>query len=192
MGTGPDQIYPKRHVELAKRIVSHGALVTEFPPGTGPMPAHFPQRNRILAGLSLAVVVVQASEKSGAAITARLALEANRELFVVAGPPWDSRFAGNRRLAREGAAVVQDGEEVVLRLGGVPLPEAAAPCPISSLRGTRRRLAERLLEGPKTADQLCRDLSSSPPEVLSLLTSLELEGVVREEPGKIYLLVDTV
>jgi len=189
MGTGPDRIYPKEHEALAGQIEAHGALVTEFPPGTAPKAAHFPQRNRIIAGLAQAVVVIQASERSGATITARFALEANRDLFVLAGPPWDRRFAGNRRLAREGAAVVQDGEEIVLRMGGVPALIEDAPDPIVALQGGRRDLAALLLEGPRTVDQLCRDLPFSPQEVFSLLTTLELEGVIREQPGKVYTLV---
>ena len=187
MGTGPDMIYPASHRRLGERIAREGLLVTEFAPGTPALPFHFPQRNRIIAGISEAVLVAQAAERSGAAITARLALEADREVMVLAAPPWDVRFAGNRRLAREGAAVVQDGEEVALRLGRTPAPrEEAASDLIDGLSGIDREIARLLADCPADVDALSRKLTSSTQEVLASLMRLELGGVATEGPGKVY------
>jgi DNA processing protein len=189
LGTGIDVAYPSEHASLAKEIAERGVLVTELPPGTEPEAGHFPKRNRILAGLSIAVVVLQAAEKSGAMITARLALEAGRDVFVLAAPPWDVRFGGNRKLAREGAAVVQDGEEVALLLGRTPPETGGSERPTARLTGVDREVAEALADGPCTADEICRSIRRSVSEVLPLLLRLELSGLVEERPGKTFALV---
>jgi DNA processing protein len=187
LGTGPDVIYPPESADLARAIAGSGVIATELPPGEGPFAANFPRRNRILAGLSRAVVVVQASEKSGAMITARLALEASREVLVVAAFPWDSRFAGNRRLARDGAIVVQDGEEIALHLGATPpSPAETARALVLDLEGLEREVADALADGPRTADEICRTVQRSPAEILPLLLDLEMGGLVVERPGKVF------
>ncbi|MFH1277473.1 MAG: DNA-processing protein DprA [Candidatus Eisenbacteria bacterium] len=187
LGTGLDQVYPVAHGDLAREITENGVLLTEFPPGTGPRPAHFPRRNRIIAGLSSAVLVAQAAERSGAGITARLALESSRDVFVLAAPPWDERFAGNRRLAREGAAVVQDGEEVALRLGVTPVEGGASGRPsLELLGGDERAVASLLEEGPRRADEICRETGKGAADVLAILMALELGGWVTERPGGNY------
>ncbi|MBM3319129.1 MAG: DNA-protecting protein DprA [Candidatus Eisenbacteria bacterium] len=187
LGTGPDVIYPPESADLGRAIAGSGVIATELPPGEGPFAGNFPRRNRILAGLSRAVVVVQASEKSGAMITARLALEASREVLVVAAFPWDPRFAGNRRLARDGAIVVQDGEEVALHLGATPpSPAERGRALVLDLEGLEREVAEVLAEGPRTADEICRAVRKSPAEILPLLLELEMGGLVVERPGKVF------
>ncbi|MFH1679186.1 MAG: DNA-processing protein DprA [Candidatus Eisenbacteria bacterium] len=189
LGTGPDVVYPPGSGKLALSIAESGVIVTELPPGEGPLAGHFPRRNRILAGLCRAVVVVQASERSGAMITARLALESCREVFVVAAFPWDRRFAGNRRLARDGAPVVQDGEEVALLLGASPPPPADEEgTAVRALQGLEREVAETLAAGPRTADEICRAVRREPAEVLPLLLGLEIGGVVEERPGSLFAL----
>jgi len=185
-GTGPDVIYPREHRRLGERIAAEGLILTENPPGAPPHRAAFPKRNRILAGLAEATVVIQASEKSGARITARLALEAGREVMVLAAPPWDRRFAGNRILARDGAAVVQDGEEVVLRLGGLPAPPPEPEERAEALEGARGAVARALLDGPRDTDAIARAAGLSSGEALGVLLALELEGIVEERPGKVY------
>ncbi len=188
LGTGIDICYPEGHAALADAIAKSGVLLTELPPGAGPLAPHFPKRNRILAGLAVGVVVVQAAEKSGAMITARLALEAGREVFVVAGPPWEPRFAGNRRLAREGAPVVQDGEEAALLLGATP-PEAPSEGTLPlDLAGVDRQVALALSDGPRTNDEICRATGRLPSEVLPLLLRLELAGLVEERAGRLFAL----
>ena len=191
LGTGFGVDYPIPHRTLKDEVARSGALITEFPPGAEAKPEHFPRRNRILAGLCDAVVVVQASEKSGAMITARYALESDRELFVLAAPPWDRRFAGNRRLARQGAPVVQDGEEVALRLGVTP-PAAGEEEPDLDRLGGREREVARLLEDrPMSADEIGRQTGRPPADVLPLLLEMEMEGIVEERAGKIFALAGT-
>jgi len=185
-GTGPDLFYPREHRRLGERIAAEGLVLTERPPGAKPRKDAFPRRNRILAGLAEATVVVQASEKSGARITARLALEAGREVFVLAAPPWDRRFAGNRILARDGAAVVQDGEEVALRLGAAPAPPPEPADRARDLRGTPGRVARALAGGPLDPGAIARAAELPGGEVLAALLRLELEGIVEERPGKVY------
>lgn len=184
-GTGPDVVYPREHRRLAERIAAGGVILTERPPGSGPSRSVFPRRNRILAGISVATVVIQASERSGARITARLALEAGREVFSLAAPPWDGRFAGNRILARDGAPVVQDGEEVVLRLGGTP-PSPEPEERARRLEGARFLVARALLDGPRDVDAIARASGLPSGEALGVLLTLELEGIVEERPGKVY------
>lgn len=190
LGTGLDRIYPREHRGLAGEIVRSGALVSEFPPGTPALRDHFPRRNRILAGLVSAVVLVQASERSGASITARFALESSRELFVMAAPPWDPRFAGNRSFARDGAPVVQDGEEVALRLGVTP-PDESAPPPaaLGDLPERQRQVASLLREKPMSADELCRVTGRPVTDLLGLLLELEMAGRVAKRPGNTFALV---
>jgi DNA processing protein len=190
LGTGLDTVYPPENRALAVRIAETGLLLTELPPGSEPLRAHFPRRNRILAGLCSAVVIAQASEKSGAMITARLALEAGREVLVLAAPPWDPRFAGNRKLAREGAVVVQDGEEIALHLGGSPAARAPGRDPLERLTGVEREIAGVLAGGPRTADEVCRATGRGPAEVLPVLLGLELGGSVEERAGRVFALVN--
>ncbi len=187
MGTGLDQIYPRFHHNLGEEIARSGLLLSEYAPGTPSYPANFPRRNRIIAGLSVAVLIAQASERSGASITGRLALEGNRDLFVLAAPPWDRRFAGNVRFALEGAPVVQDGDDLVVRLGGTPVsPEENSEAVIGRLAGDEQRVAHALGNGAAGADSLSRDLGLSAGELLAILTRLELEGVVRKGGDAVY------
>lgn len=190
LGTGPDIVYPPEHGKLMKQIVENGLLLTEFPPGMEPRAQSFPRRNRIIAGLSCAVVIVQAAGRSGAMITARLALQEGRDLFVLAAPPWDPRFAGNGRLARDGAAVVQDGEEIALLLGVTPAgKQMEIVFHLEELDGEERLVAETLTDGERSADQICRKTEIAPARVLNTLLSLELNGYVEERPGNRYTLV---
>ncbi len=116
LGTGPDVPYPARHADLHARIAAHGAVVSEHPPGTGPRREHFPSRNRILAGLCLGTLVVEAAERSGALITARLAAEAGREVFALPGSIHNPMARGCHRLIRDGAALVESPAEIVAAL----------------------------------------------------------------------------
>src|SRR5690606_21535568 len=113
LGTGPDIAYPVRHRPLLDRIAGTGAVVSEHLPGTGPLRQHFPSRNRILAGLSLGTLVVEAAERSGALITARLAAEVGREVFALPGSIHNPMARGCHRLIREGASLVESPAEVL-------------------------------------------------------------------------------
>src|SRR6266849_1274445 len=117
LGCGLDVDYPPGHASLRAEIAGNGAVLTEFVPGTPPLAGHFPRRNRIISGLALGVVVVEAAEGSGSLITARLALEQGREVFAVPGSPLDPRCRGSNDLLRHGATLTESGEDVLSQLG---------------------------------------------------------------------------
>src|SRR5450432_1154031 len=119
LGTGPDLVYPRQHEDLAARIAAHGALVSEFPPGTAGKPEHFPRRNRIIAGLSLGTLVIEASLNSGSLITARLAAERGREVFALPGSIHSPLARGCHRLIRDGAKLIETADEVLDELHSV-------------------------------------------------------------------------
>lgn len=125
IGTGPDRAYPDSHARLQARIAAEGVVLSEYLPGTAARPGHFPARNRLVAGLALATVVVEAAQRSGALITARLAAEAGREVCALPGSVLNPRAAGCHRLIREGAALVERPEEVLELLAPRPSPAAA-------------------------------------------------------------------
>jgi len=116
-GTGPDRIYPARHRDLARAIVEQGAIISEFAPGTPALPSNFPRRNRIISGLSLGVLVVEAACRSGSLITARLAAEQGREVFALPGSIHNPLARGCHHLIRQGAKLVEDIEDIVEELG---------------------------------------------------------------------------
>ena len=112
-GTGIDVVYPREHANLANAIGKRGLLLSEFPPGTGPKPFHFPRRNRLIAALALGVVVIEAADRSGSLITARIVAELGREVFALPGPVEDSLYRGCHRLIQEGAKLVVSPSEVL-------------------------------------------------------------------------------
>ncbi len=118
LGSGLMHIYPPEHLKLAEEIASHGAVMSEFPMESLPLKEHFPQRNRIISGLSLGVVVVEAAQRSGALITARFALEQGREVFAVPGRAGDSKTQGVHRLLRDGAGLVESANDILVELQG--------------------------------------------------------------------------
>lgn len=126
LGTGPDLAYPRGNADLRERIAQHGAVVSEFPPGTPPRTEHFPSRNRILAGLSLGTLVIEAAQRSGALITARLAAESGREVFAVPGSIRNPLARGCHKLIREGAQLVESADEVLAALAPMANELAAA------------------------------------------------------------------
>jgi DNA processing protein len=190
-GCGPDRIYPPRHAELQATIAREGLVASEFPPGTPPRRAHFPMRNRIIAGLSLGVLVVEAGLLSGSLITARLAAEAGREVFAVPGSIRNPLARGCHRLLREGALLVEDPAEIIealapaaLALGRavVPLIESTpAAMPNSEGEGLDpeyARLLDALGHGPESVDALVERTGLTIEAVSSMLLLLELNGLV--------------
>lgn len=163
MGTGADQVYPAEHRGLAERIAASGALVSEFPPGTPPRAFHFPLRNRIISGLSRAVVVVEAPEKSGALITAREALDQGREVMAVPGRVGGGRNRGAHGLIRDGAKLVESAVDILQELQW----PAATPA---------RRPAERV---EFSVDDIARQLNVSPGDALARLLEWELTGQIQ-------------
>jgi DNA processing protein len=178
LGCGIDRDYPAAHVELARRICERGLVVSEYEPGVEPAPWRFPARNRIIAGLCAATVVVEARERSGALITADFALEEGREVLAVPGEITSTLSAGTNALIRIGATPVT-GAADVLEAFGLEAAPRTGPAP----SGAAAVVLERLREGPLTADELVRSARLEPAEVSAALVELELAGRVTLEDG---------
>ncbi|WP_150305629.1 DNA-processing protein DprA [Pseudomonas saliphila] len=179
-GTGLENCYPKRHRRLAEDILANGgALVSELAPAMGPHASQFPKRNRIISGLSLGTLVVEASLNSGSLITARLALEQNREVFAMPGSIHNAQARGCHRLLREGATLVETVQDV-LNVLHVPLTAALAE-PAAASR-TEHPLAKWLSHDPVSADWLSQHSGVPVQRVLQDLLELELEGIVQQTP----------
>ncbi|WP_339760402.1 DNA-processing protein DprA [uncultured Sulfitobacter sp.] len=196
---GIDVMYPAENTQLAHDIATSGLRVSEQPMGLQPMARHFPSRNRIIAGLSRATIVVEAAAKSGSLITARDALDQGRDVLAVPGHPFDARAAGCNMLIRDGALLVRNTADVIEALGKEYLPPSRSPqpelnlAPLDKLGGSQRTLREtaalhmkilsRLGPSPIAEDQLIRDLKTVPAKVAPILIDLELEGQVLRQPG---------
>jgi len=186
-GTGLDRVYPARHRELAHEIAKHGALVSEFPPGTPPLPENFPVRNRIISGLSLGTLVVEAALQSGSLITARLATEQGREVFAIPGSIHSPQARGCHALIRQGAKLVEGAQDVLEELGplasialqsGPENPAAEAPHD-----SPMRVLLEHIGHDPVTIDALIERSGLTSDAVSSMLLQMELNGLVSSCPG---------
>lgn len=194
VGTGPDRVYPSRHLALARRIAAQGAIVSEFLPGTPPLPENFPQRNRIIAGLSLGTLVVEAALKSGSLITARLANEAGREVFAIPGSIHAEQSRGCHALIRDGAQLVESAAEVLDALRQPVLPglaRAHPPAPsAASSADTAPAATDTLLEAlghdPMSLDSLQARTGMATAQLSGRLLELELEGRVARLPGGLY------
>lgn len=177
LGTGLQRIYPSRHAGLATRIIeAGGALVSELPLDCPPQASNFPRRNRIISGLSLGVLVVEASPSSGSLITARLAAEQGREVYAIPGSIHHPAARGCHQLIREGATLVESVEDILQALRG--WHGAVPPTPPNN-----HPLLEQLRAAPQTSEGLARACGLEIAEVLAALTELELEGLVSCEAG---------
>ncbi|MBY0350131.1 DNA-processing protein DprA [Tabrizicola sp.] len=196
MAGGIDVIYPAENDGLARLIDARGCRLSEHPPGLEPQARHFPLRNRIVAGLCRAVVVVEAAAKSGSLITARAALDYGREVMAVPGHPFDARASGCNMLIRDGALLVRGPQDVLEALGAPcqaqPDPEmrlAPAPVPAASQRPLKEvallhsMILSRLGPSPLAEDQLMRDLNVTSAQLAPELVNLELEGHIARQPG---------
>ena len=179
LGSGLDRPYPPENEALSAAVAERGALVSEFPLGTTPLPQNFPRRNRVIAGWSRAVVVVEAAEKSGALGTARAALEEGREVFAVPGHPSQPTSAGSNGLIRDGALLVRGGADVAEGLGlALVAPDAASGDDVlRALRG----------DAPSSLEELGRRSGLETPALLVRLTELELADKVRRLPGALFV-----
>ena len=190
LGCGVDVIYPSENRNLFTKIMDHGAVLSEFPMGSPPEGGHFPKRNRIISGLSIGVVVVQASAESGSLITAGFALEQGREVFAVPGNVGAEGSRGTHQLIKEGAKLVESSEDILEEI----LPQwrrerettQKVEGPERDLTGEERILYERLSETPSHIDVLIRESQFDPGKVSSLLLNLELKGLVSQWPGKCF------
>jgi DNA processing protein len=184
VGTGLDRVYPARHRMLAHRIATDGVLISEFAPGTPPLPPNFPMRNRIIAGLSRGTLVVEAALKSGSLITARQAAEYGREVFAVPGSIHSPLSRGCHALIRQGAKLVESADDVLEELAGQPklATDTAAPAAI----GREDPVLRALGHDPATLDALGARTGWSSHELSARLLELELEDQVARLPGGLY------
>jgi DNA processing protein len=184
LGSGLDRIYPQEHASLAESITRAGAVVTEYSFGTPPLPLHFPRRNRVIAGLAHAVVVVEAGGRSGALGTARLALDEGRDVLAVPGWPGDAAADGTNRLIRDGAALVRDADDIAAELG-LRLKDEAVAC--QSQNEEDVLLGVMRYGQPSTLEELQARSGWPAPEILSHLMELELGNRVRRLPGPLFV-----
>lgn len=203
MAGGIDVIYPSENAALASAIDAAGCRISEHPPGLEPQARHFPLRNRIVAGLSRAVVVVEAAAKSGSLITAKAALDYGREVMAVPGHPFDARASGCNILIRDGALLIRSPQDVLEALGAptdtTPEPEMRLP-PLPGPEAPQRPLKEvallhsmilnRLGPSPLAEDQLMRDLNVTPAQLAPEILTLELDGRIARQPGGLLARVE--
>jgi DNA processing protein len=191
LGSGLDIIYPNEHRSLAAEISEHGALLSEFPLGSKPDAIHFPYRNRVISGLTLGTVVVEAAENSGSLITARFALEQNREVFAVPGAITSARSRGPHKLIKDGAKLVENIEDILQEIA-----PALMPAIVTRRTQTAPQLEphEALLVGifendPLHVDTLIAKSGLTPARVLEVLLGLELKEIITQLPGAHFALI---
>lgn len=192
LGCGLDRIYPRRHQALGERVLYQGGLlISEFAPGTGPQPSHFPRRNRIISGLSLGILVVEAALKSGSLITARYGLEHNREVFAIPGSIHNPLSRGCHALIKEGATLVETSQDIMDQLQGwfMPSPSVSEPSqyPCSDLApdltDEEHQLWQLIGFEPVGLELLIEASRLTTGEVLSALMALELKGLIESYEG---------
>lgn len=187
-GTGLDRVYPARHKELATEIIKHGAMISEFPPGTGAKADHFPRRNRIISGLCLGLLVVEAAKQSGSLITARMALEQNREVFAIPGSIHNPLARGCNALIREGAKLVETARDILEELNHYNqqdennFPETRQ----TTLDLEQQTLLNLIMFSPTSIDSLVENTGLSVEVISSMLLVLELQGYVESVSGGCY------
>ena len=194
MGTGLDRVYPARHRDLAREIASQGTLVSEFPVGTPPRAENFPRRNRIISGLSLGTLVVEAALRSGSLISARYALEQGREVFAIPGSIHNPLARGCHHLLRQGAKLVETAQDVIDELGAIAGActtaieggDAATGDRAPELGPEYAQLIDYIGYEPTSIDLLVEITGLTPAEVSSMLLQLEMSGYIASNPGGVY------
>lgn len=197
LGSGLANIYPRENTDLCHRIAAQGAVVSEFPLDAGPEPHHFPQRNRIISGMSLGTVVVEATLRSGSLITARMALEQNREIFAVPGSVNSYKSMGTHALIKEGAKLVTHVGDILEELPPLARRQTertdakpSRPQVATTLSGDEKIVFDALSPYPTHVDELTRQVNIDPGRVAGILLTLELQGLVHQEPGKLFRRTD--
>jgi DNA processing protein len=187
-GTGLDRVYPARNLDLATKIVSTGAMVSEFPPGTLAKANHFPRRNRIISGLCQGLLVVEAAKESGSLITARFAMEQNREVFAIPGSIHNPLARGCNALIREGAKLVETTQDILEEFSQY-IQQDKNNSTISlqtTLDLEQQTLLNRVMFSPTSIDTLVKETGKSVESISSMLLILELEGFVEANAGGCY------
>ena len=193
LGTGPDRIYPARHLKLAEKIVESGALVSEFVPGTTPRKENFPRRNRVISGLSLGTLVVEAAKQSGSLITARFAMEQGKEVFAIPGSIRNPQTKGCHALIQDGAKLVETVEDIIEDLGPVcatlrsELSDEKKVDLIENVPDEYKQIIDSMGYDPVSIDGLVERSGLTASEVSSILLSLELDGYISSQPGGMYV-----
>ena len=192
IGTGADRLYPARNEELARAITESGAVISEFPLGTPALAANFPRRNRIIAGLGLGCLVIEAATRSGSLITARLAAEAGRDVFSIPGSIHSPLSRGCHQLIRQGAKLVESAQDILEELHWSPIPKVIQAANVES-GATRKNNTDReeqvlamLGDAPCSVDVLSARCGLTPADLLAMLLPMELVGRVAQLPGGLY------
>ncbi len=193
LGCGVDQCYPPKNADLMQLIIAEGVVISEYPVGTEPLPFHFPQRNRVISGLSLGTVVVEATAKSGALITANYALEQNREVFAVPGNVGSPYSRGSHRLIKEGARLVESASDILEELCFQTATEEqltlAGAGLLPELTAIEKKLLDLIPYQPMHIDNIIQQSGVKASETSALLLSLELKKLIRQSPGKYFMRV---
>jgi DNA processing protein len=200
LGSGLDVIYPPENKKLFNDIIENGAVISEFPLGTPPRSANFPARNRIISGMSYGVVIVEAGEKSGSLITARLALEQGREVFAVPGSIDAAGSRGTNKLIKQGAKLIENTDDILEEImPQIELNTAFKPAFVSNTEeilkehsevsnGVDQKIIDFVSRGRIHIDDLISSTGLSSADILSALTKMELAGIVQQHPGKLFSL----
>ncbi|MEQ5816303.1 DNA-processing protein DprA [Marinobacter sp. NFXS11] len=195
IGCGLDRVYPHQHRRLGERVVANGLMISEYPPGTPARAAHFPQRNRIISGLSRGVLVVEAGLRSGSLITARMALEQGREVFAIPGSVHSPVARGCHHLIKQGARLVETVDDILEELGawwsppltaeaaGTPEPKPRGKGPLAGLDRREIAVFEALGYDPQSTDALSSATGLPADQLMQSLLLLELQGLVSSAPG---------
>lgn len=188
-GTGLDRVYPARHKKLAEEIVRTGAIISEFPPGTSAKANHFPRRNRIISGLCLGLLVVEAARQSGSLITARLALEQGREVFAIPGSIHNPLARGCNALIRDGAKLVETTQDILEELGHYfqQPEENTTTIQQTTLDLEQQKLLNLIMYSPTSIDVLVSETGESVEIIASMLLVLELQGYIASAAGGGYI-----
>ncbi|MFN9749318.1 MAG: DNA-processing protein DprA [Burkholderiales bacterium] len=187
LGTGLDRVYPRHHLQLSREISQKGLLITEYPPGTSVLPSHFPQRNRLIAGLSRGTLVVEAALQSGSLITAKLAMEAGREVFAIPGSIHSPHSRGCHLLIKQGAKLVETGQDILEELRWhSPAPSSSSPIQNLVQQGTPNPILEAMGHDPISLESLAIRTGLPVQRLQAELLDFELAGAVKRMPGSLF------
>jgi DNA processing protein len=194
LGSGLENIYPAENIELSRQIAENGAVVSEFPMSAEPEAHHFPVRNRIISGISLGTVIVEATKRSGSLITARLAAEQGRDVFAVPGSIQSFKSTGTHSLIKQGAKLVEHAQDIIEELSlaispGAPENKEDGKPPVDrsvSMSPEEQTVLNALTPYPSHIDELMHNVDMETGKLSGILLKLELKGVVEQWPGKLF------